>query len=462
MNRVPIDIGKPNPLQAKTLKAFREGARFVLMVSGRQGGKSHLGARWLAAEVARSNSDKKLFAAVSPTFPMSAVVDRKLKEVFRSEKGLWDRVKYRAQPYPTYEFENGAIIEVRSAHDPDSLRGPTYDAVWFDEIAKASKEAYDVVLPTLLASGGRLLGTTTPRGKQNWVYKAMALKGFQPEHPQFDADYYNPHYRVIAGSTWDNVANLSSEAISLLEEQYGKNTSFGRQEVAGEFVSFEGLVYQWDEERNLLKPQRLPDLDEYTTIIGGIDFGWHPDPFAAVVLGYKDGVWYALDEVYESRLLVNDQANHLAAMGEAYGVQAWYADSARPDNIADFGARGLPVLPVVKPLIEDRVQEMAMFTDSNRFKVATTCVETVGELGRYQYPDDEKLAAARLKNPIDKDNHLMDAIGYALWSTRYLWRNDARYRIKRKVKSPFDDEQDPYFKMLGNNKSFGVSGVAGS
>lgn len=434
MNKIQLPFGAPNELQRRVLDAFRIGKRLVLMVSGRQGGKSHFGARWLLTQTMRKDVKHKLAFAVAPTFRMARVMQRKLEEVLKADARLWARIKHTKQPIPTYEFPNGWIIEVHSADDPDSLRGPSVSAVWFDEVAKAAEEAFDILMPTLLATGGSFLGTTTPRGKQNWVYRKLYLKSCEPGHPEHDPDVFNGVYGTVIGSTWENVENLSEDAIRQLEDQYGKDSAFGRQEIAGEFVSYEGLVYKWLE-GNFLPHARLWDSEDaghgFSMIIGGLDFGW-TDPAAAIVLGYKDGNWYALDGFYESHLETNDLAEQIAILTNAYGVTNWYADSARPDTIADLRSRGLPVQAVVKPKIEERIREMAIFTDHNRLKVSYRVPFVRDELQLYQYPEEDRLFRDKERNPVDRNNHAMDAMGYAIWSVRWLWRNDvSRYRVSR-------------------------------
>jgi phage terminase large subunit-like protein len=429
VKRVPIPFGTPNELQRRVIEEFRAGKRLVLMVSGRQGGKSHFGARWLLTQTMRNDAKHKLAMAVAPTFRLARVLQRKLEEVLKADPALWKRIKHTKQPIPCYEFPNGWMIEVHSAHDPDALRGPSVDAVWFDEVAKAPGEAFDILIPTLLATGGSFLGTTTPRGKQNWTYRKLYLKSCEPGHPDFDPDLYNPVYSTVIGSTWENVENLSADAIRQLEDQYGKDSAFGRQEISGEFVSYEGLVYKWDE-GNFLPHKNLPPVSEYSVIVGGLDFGW-TDPAAAVVMGYKDGNWFALDGIYEAHLDLNELAEQLAALTAQYSVTNWYADSSRPDTISDLRSRNLPVQPVVKPKIEDRLREMAIFADHNRLKVSYRAPFVRDELQVYQYPEDDRLFRDKDRRPLDHNNHAMDAIGYAIWSVRYLWRNDPRYLITR-------------------------------
>jgi len=435
-----LDFGQPNPVQKSALEAFRAGKRIVLINTGRQAGKSHFGARWLITQTMNPNDKFKLAAAVAPTYRMARVLQRKLEEVLKSDPGLWKKITHRKQPIPTYQFPNGWLIEVHSSDDPDALRGPTFSAVWYDEIAKGSRESFDILMPTLLATKGAFLGTTTPRGKHNWIYDRLYLKSCPPGHPDHDETLYNEAYATITGSTWDNVENLSEDAVRQLEEQYGKDSAFGRQEVAGQFVSFEGLVYSWDE-ANYIPTRDMPQsLDEYSQIIGGIDFGW-TDPAAAYVMGYREGVWYVIDGIYESHLEPNDFAVAIADLGNRYRVSRWFADSARPDAVADLKSRGLPVMPVVKPKIEDRIREMAMFTDNYRFKVSHRCPDVRNELQTYQYPDDRALRRDANRNPIDRNNHALDALGYALWSVRYLWRNDASYRVKEKAVKDANDEK---------------------
>lgn len=440
MNRVTLPLGTPNPMQKRVLDSYREGKRIVLFNTGRQGGKSHLGARWLLDRISKPNQIP-LSIMVSPSYRMARVMTRKFEEVLQSDQRLWKRVKVRQQPIPTFQFPNGHLVEVHSSDNPDSLRGLTAANIWFDEIALAAQEAFDIVMPTLLASNGYFLGTTTPRGRQNWTYRHLYLRAVPPEHPDHNPDLYDPSYGVVTGSTWENVENLSEGALRLLESQYGKGSSFERQEVGGEFVSFEGLVYTWDEERNYLAPDKLPPIEECSLVIGGLDFGWHPDPTAAYVLGYKDGTWYVYDGLQETKLFTNDLASELEVLGSKYKVVRWYADSARPDEIEDLKRRGIPVTAVKKPEIAVRIKEMAIFADNNRLKVSYRAPDVRNELQTYEYPTMERLLRQTKPNPIDKNNHAMDAIGYAIWSVRYLWATDNSYKI---VEEEIPDMEDPF------------------
>ena len=69
-----------------------------------------------------------------------------------------------------FEFANGSLVELKSAEDPQSLRGAGLDILWMDEAAFIkSEEAWLVTRPSLSDKRGMLITTTTPDGK-NWFY----------------------------------------------------------------------------------------------------------------------------------------------------------------------------------------------------------------------------------------------------------------------------------------------------
>src|SRR5215203_169097 len=64
------------------------------------------------------------------------------------------------------EWRNGAVAHVFSAEDPDSLRGPQFEAAWCDELAKWRhvEETWDMLQFGLrLGARPRQMVTTTPR-----------------------------------------------------------------------------------------------------------------------------------------------------------------------------------------------------------------------------------------------------------------------------------------------------------
>ena len=130
-------------------------------------------------------------------------------------------------------WPNGAQAQVFSAFDPESLRGPQFDAAWADELAKWPKaaETWDMLQFGLrLGDAPRACVTTTPR-------KAQMLRDL------LDRD----GTVVTHAPTQANRANLAKSFLAEIEGRYG-GTSLGRQEIAGEMLTdVDGALWTSDD-----------------------------------------------------------------------------------------------------------------------------------------------------------------------------------------------------------------------
>src|SRR5437868_3334526 len=121
-----------------------------LVLGGRGAGKTRLGAEWVRA-------------AALGTSPYAARRHRSIALVGESEHDVREvmiegvsgllRISPRAER-PVWmpsrrrlEWPNGAIAQTFSAEDPESLRGPQFDAAWCDELAKwrNAEDAFDML-----------------------------------------------------------------------------------------------------------------------------------------------------------------------------------------------------------------------------------------------------------------------------------------------------------------------------
>jgi phage terminase large subunit-like protein len=67
----------------------------------------------------------------------------------RSQRPVWIASRFRL------EWRNGAVAEAFSADDPDSLRGPQFDAAWCDELAKWRLRNVDASVPLKMVHATR-------------------------------------------------------------------------------------------------------------------------------------------------------------------------------------------------------------------------------------------------------------------------------------------------------------------
>lgn len=119
-------------------------------------------------------------------------------------------------------WPNGAEAQVFSAHDPEGLRGPQFDAAWVDELAKWKKaqDTWDMLQFALrLGDHPQVCVTTTPR---NVTVLKQVLSA--PSTVQ-------SHATTVA-----NRANLAASFLEEMEARYA-GTSLGRQELEGVLVT---------------------------------------------------------------------------------------------------------------------------------------------------------------------------------------------------------------------------------
>lgn len=198
-----------------------------VIMGGRGAGKTRAGSEWVRAEVEGPGPDdpgrSKRVALVGET------VDQVREVMVMGESGILacsppDRRPEWQASRQQLVWPNGAVAQVFSAHDPEAMRGPQFDAAWADELGKWKKggEAWDQLQFTLrLGKNPRTVVTTTPRNVA--VLKAI-LK--------------NPSTVITHAPTEANRAYLAESFLAEVKARYG-GSRLGRQELEGVLVEDE-------------------------------------------------------------------------------------------------------------------------------------------------------------------------------------------------------------------------------
>ncbi|MEP6356549.1 MAG: terminase family protein [Hyphomicrobiales bacterium] len=145
----------------------------------------------------------------------------------KSERPEWKKTKGQL------EWKNGAIAQIFSAEDPDSLRGPQFDVAWSDELCKwrHAEATWDMLQFGLrLGERPRQIVTTTPR-------PIPLLKRLLADE----------RTRLSKATTMANATNLAPDFIDTVRARYG-GTRLGRQELDGELIEDrEDALWQRDQ-----------------------------------------------------------------------------------------------------------------------------------------------------------------------------------------------------------------------
>lgn len=147
-------------------QVWEHPARFQALACGRRWGKTRMGALRCITEAAQG----RRAWWVAPSYPMSAVGWRIIHRLAAQIPGAIIRQGERMIELPT-----GGTVQVRSADNPDSLRGEGLDYLVMDECAFIKQDAWTEALrPALADRQGRALFISTPKGR-NWFWRLWMI-----------------------------------------------------------------------------------------------------------------------------------------------------------------------------------------------------------------------------------------------------------------------------------------------
>ncbi len=207
--------------------------RTWLIMAGRGFGKTRAGAEWVRL-VAESHCEARI-ALVSSSLAEARAV------MVEGESGLLACSPPERRPVfeaslRRVRFPNGAQVQLFSAAEPESLRGPQHSHAWCDEIGKwplshdRAIRAWDNLLMGLrLGADPRIAVTTTPR--------AVPLVQRLLNQEQTGGCV------TTRGSTYDNAANLPERFLAAVESEFA-GSQLARQEIGGEMLhDIEGALW---------------------------------------------------------------------------------------------------------------------------------------------------------------------------------------------------------------------------
>jgi phage terminase large subunit-like protein len=150
-------------------------------------------------------------------------------------------------------WRGGAEAFCFSAEDPESLRGPQFDAAWADEMCFWSypEETLQTLAHGLrLGERPRLMATTTPRPSR--ALKALLAR---------------PDTVTTLGATWENRHNLAADFIDAVNQRWTGSVR-DRRELLGELIEdAEGALWK----RSDIDAARVHDFGALERIVVAID-----------------------------------------------------------------------------------------------------------------------------------------------------------------------------------------------
>lgn len=214
------------------LPVLTSAKRFKLLACGRRWGKTALG---LIAVIVGHGSYRGQFRGalsggkiwwVTPSYPIASEVWRDLK---RAVEGVATRI---SEVERRVELPGGGSVMVKSADNPDSLRGAGLDGVVIDEAAFCDEDVWArVIPPTITDRKGWAALLSTPNG-YNWFHDLFEFAGSDSQWDVFQRPTSdNP---LIDPNELENIKRGMSLA-AFMQEYEARFTSVAGAEFPGEY-----------------------------------------------------------------------------------------------------------------------------------------------------------------------------------------------------------------------------------
>lgn len=155
----------------------------------------------------------------------------------------------------------------------------------------------------------------------------------------------------------------------------------------------------------------------------GLDFGVN-DPNALCCMDIELGQRkiYIYDEYYKGNITLDTLAEEVEKrIGKTYVT----CDTAGKQNILELNDRGIWALPATKG--PDSIRHGIMWIQGFDIVIHKDCVNFINEISSYVWDKDK--TGNLLDKPVDRDNHLMDAMRYGCEHSMYDFSLEAAERI---------------------------------
>lgn len=272
--------------------------------------------------------------------------------------------------------------------------------IWIEEATETAYEAYKQLTKRLRGKTDnnvpkRMILSFNPVLQTHWIYREFFGKWDDTKR------LYRDKKLLILKTTYKDNKFLTRDDIEALESE--TDSYFYNVYTLGNWGVLGNLVF---------KNWRTEDLSSkiaaFDKIYNGLDFGFSADPNALVRLHIDQArkKIFIFDELYKCEMQDDELAEELKSR---IGTQYVTCDCAEPKSIADLNRRGVRAIPARKG--PDSINFGIRFLQGYEIIVDIRCQNFKNEIQAYHWAEDKYGNA--LRKPVDKDNHLMDALRYA-------------------------------------------------
>ena len=363
---------------------FLNNKRYLVVQGGMRASKTYT-ILMLIISWCQSNADK-IATVASMSYPhLSRGAIRDFQSIMKNS-GIWEPERWN-QSSKIYTFGNGTILEFIST-DNMSAHGPARDLLFVNEANDMDIETFRNLA---FRTTGKIIVDYNPT-HEFWAHTWL-LKD----------EKENTDFIVLTYKDNEALADTIKQAIESRKPKNGEKPSnwwivYG----LGQIGSLEGNVYSgW-------RKATEADYENARLIRYGLDFGFSNDETGMVAIYETEKDELIIEQkIFKTGILGSQYGNELRNAGIDASVLI-VADSARPEIIAEIKAQGFRIIGADKNAGSvlrgiDRVKQRAIIYDGKDL-----------EREYLSYAWRKKRTGEVLDEPQDGNDHLMDALRYAI------------------------------------------------
>ncbi len=329
----------------------------------------------------------------------------------------------------------GRKIYICGANDElaqEKIRGLSLRGAYCDELSTYPESFATMLLSRLRLPQAKLFATTNPDSMMHWLYteflenaSVWVMGNGEIKRTPGQLDLARFSFRLE-----DNLY-LPPDYIDSVKREY--TGLWYKRFIEGLWVLAEGAIYDmFDPEIHVV--DELPGDMDFISV--GVDYGT-VNPFSAIALGMADGKMYATSELwYDSKKgkrqkTDSEYLRDVVSWLESPKTKNVYGSFSNPRFVCiDPSARSFIVESLMAGIftptranntVIDGIRCVSSLFANKQLYVHRSCENLIKELSTYSWDNNAALKGQDV--PLKVHDHAADALRYAIYTTRTLWKS---------------------------------------
>ena len=328
---------------------------------------------------------------------------------------------------------NGYQILFGGMDDPEKVKSITPSKgvltdVWYEEATESDPEDIKQLDKRLRGQSKvrkRIILSFNPIYQTHYIYTDYFAENWAD-----DKQAYKDDRLLILKTTYKDNKFLTADDVERLEAE--KDEYWRQVYLLGNWGILGGAIFTNWKVEDLTSKRKTFD-----NFCNGLDFGFAEDPAAAVRCSYdrKHNKLYILDELYERGLTNDDLAKVIKPM---FHSEIVLCDAAEPKSIAELQQRGINATAAEKG--KDSVLFGIQWLQQLEIIIDIKCNNAKNEFSTYKWQENSH--GDVVPKPVDRNNHLIDALRYALSLEMYYYKEQKAAEHKARDYTSYKEIDD--------------------